>query len=182
MFSDYLDEASMEMDGVISSLKRDLATISTGRASPSLLDKVRVEVYGSNSPLSQVATVNAPDATTITIQVWDKGTVGAVEKAISDSGLGLTPMASGQLIRINIPKLSEERRKEFAKLAAKYGEDKKVAIRNYRHETLDKGKKLEGVSKDDIHNFEINVQKLTDDFNRKIDELVVEKERDIMNV
>jgi len=176
-------KTSEKMEATISALKNDLASISTGRATPKLLDTVKVEVYGSLMPLAQVATVSAPDATTVSIQVWDKSNVSAVEKAISNANLGFTPMVDGQLLRINVPSLTEERRKEFAKLAKKYGEDKKVSIRNARRETLDQIKKMESdFSKDEVHNFQNEVQKITDDFVKKIDEMVTQKEKDIITI
>jgi ribosome recycling factor len=176
-------KTSEKMDGTISALKNDLASISTGRATPKLLDTIKVEVYGSFMPLAQIATVSAPDATTICVQVWDKGNVSPVEKAISNANLGFNPMTDGQLIRINIPSLTEERRKEFTKLAKKYGEDKKISIRNARHDTLDQIKKMESdFSKDEIHNFQNEIQKITDDFVKKIDEMVAQKEKDIMTI
>lgn len=176
-------KASEKMDGTISALKNDLASISTGRATPKLLDTVKAEVYGSLMPLSQVATVSAPDAVTISVQVWDKGNVPAVEKGISNANLGLNPMVDGQLIRINVPKLSEERRTEFVKLAKKYGEDKKVSIRNARRDALDQIKKNEkDFSKDEVHDFQGDVQKLTDDYVKKIDDMAHQKEKDIMTI
>jgi len=179
----YKVKAEERMDATIVALQKDLASISTGRASPRLLDTVRVDVYGSLMPLSQVATVSTSDAVTILIQVWDKGNVSAVEKGIMNANLGFTPTADGQLIRINIPALSEERRKEFVKLAKKYGEDKKVSIRNTRRDILDIVKKIESAfSKDEVHNFQNDIQKLTDDYVKKIDEMVQKKEKDLMTI
>jgi ribosome recycling factor len=172
-----------KMEHTIEALKRDLGSISTGRASPKLLDTVKVEVYGSLMPLSQASTITTPDAVTISVQVWDKSNVPTVEKAIINANLGFTPMADGQLIRINIPKLSEERRKEFCKLAKKYGEDKKISIRNSRREALDNIKKIEDqFSKDEVHNFNEKIQKLTDEYVANIDNFVDTKEKDLMKV
>ena len=135
------------------------------------------------TPLSQAATVSAPDATTISVQVWDKGNVAAVEKGIINANLGFNPMTDGQLIRISVPKLSEERRKEFAKLAKKYGEDKKVSVRNARRDALDQVKKMEKeISKDEVHNIQEEIQKITDSYVKKIDDMVAQKEKDIMTI
>ncbi|MFC1658939.1 ribosome recycling factor [Pseudomonadota bacterium] len=170
-----------KMEHTIEALKKDLGSISTGRATPKLLDTVKVEVYGSVMPLSQVATITTPDATTISIQVWDKSTVQTVESAIINSNLGFNPMTDGQLLRINVPKLSEERRREFCKLAKKYGEDKKISIRNSRREALDNIKKIESeFSEDKVHDFQDKIQKLTDEYIGEIDNLINSKEKDIM--
>lgn len=160
-------------------------SISTGRATPNLLDNVKAEVYGSLMPLSQLATVSVSDSSTLSIQVWDKNNLRAVEKGIINSNLGFNPLVDGMVMRINIPKLSEERRKELGKLAKKYGEDKKVVVRNIRRDILDEFKRNEkeiGASKDQIHSFNDIVQKITDEFVAKIDELVSLKEKDIMKV
>jgi len=169
----------------MNSLKRDMDSISTGRATPNLLDPVKVEVYGSFMPLSQVASVSVPEATTLSIQVWDRENLRAVEKAIINSNLGFNPLVDGMTIRIMIPKLSEERRKEMVKLAKKYGEDKKVALRNVRRDVLDDFKKKEkelAASKDQIHSFNEIVQKITDEFIKKIDEVITAKEKELMKI
>jgi ribosome recycling factor len=179
------DKARKKMEDVMSFLKRDLDSISTGRATPALLDSVKVEAYGSFMPLSQVASVSVADASTIAVQAWDKAMVKLIEKGIINANLGFNPMTDGQLIRIIIPKLSEERRRDLVKLAKKYGEDKKVAVRNCRRDILDDFKKNEkeiGASKDQIHSFNDVVQKITDDFIKKIDDAVILKEKELMKV
>lgn len=181
MINDLTNKTKARMEDTMSSLKRDLDSISTGRANPTALDPIKAEVYGSFMPLSQVATVSVADSSTLSIQVWDKANVKNVEKAIINSNLGFNPMVDGQLIRIIFPKLSEERRKELGKLAKKYGEDKKVALRNIRRDILDEFKKHEkDLGKDQSHSFSEVVQKITDDFVKKIDELCVAKEKELM--
>lgn len=182
-----LDEISQKtrerMDDTMNSLQRDLDSISTGRANPAALDVVKAEVYGSLMPLNQLASVSTSDASTLTVQVWDKSNVKAVEKGIINSNLGFNPMVDGQLLRISIPKLSQERRIELSKLAKKYGEDKKVAIRNIRRDSNDELKKHEKeLGKDTIHGHSDVVQKITDEYIKKIDEEVVKKEKDLMTV
>lgn len=171
------------MDDTMNSLKRDMDSISTGRANPSLLDTIRVEVYGSFMPIGQVGSVSVPEATTLAIQVWDRENVKAVEKAIINANLGFNPMVDGMTLRISIPKLSEERRKDLVKLAKKYGEDKKIAVRNIRRDILDEFKKNEKeIGKDQAHSFNDIVQKITDEFVKKIDDAVAVKEKDLMKV
>lgn len=185
MINELADKTRKKMEETMQSLKRDMDSISTGRANPSLLDTVKVEVYGSFMPISQVGSVSVPEATTLAIQVWDRESVKAVEKAIINSNLGFNPMVDGMTIRIMVPKLSEERRKDLVKLAKKYGEDKKIAIRNVRRDALDDFKKREkelAASKDQIHSFGDIVQKITDEFIKKIDEVIAEKEKDLMKV
>lgn len=183
MINELTDKARNKMEDTMNSLKRDLGSISTGRATPNLLDTVRAEVYGALMPLSQVATVSVSDSSTLNIQVWDKSNVKAVEKGIVNSNLGFNPMIDGQLLRISIPKLSEERRRELSKLAKKYGEDKKVAIRNIRRDVLDDFKKHEKeLGKDVSHSFNEIIQKITDEFSLKIDKDVEIKEQEIMKV
>ena len=177
------DKARKKMDDNLGTLKRDFDSISTGRASPNLLDTVRVEVYGQFMPISQLANVSVPEATTLSIQVWDRENVRAVEKAITNSNLGFNPAVDGTLLRISIPKLSEERRRDLVKLAKKYGEDKKIALRNIRRDALDDFKKNEkelGASKDQVHGFTEIVQKITDEFVAKVDQMVEGKEKDLM--
>lgn len=185
MINELADKARKKMEDTTNSLKRDMDSISTGRANPSLLDTVKAEVYGSLMPLSQVATVSTADASTLSIQVWDRENVKAVEKGIINSNLGFNPLVDGTLIRITIPKLSEERRRDLVKLAKKYGEDKKIAIRNIRRDILDEFKRMEkelGASKDQIHSFSDIVQKITDEFVKKFDDIVSLKEKDLMKV
>lgn len=183
MITELSNKAREKMQGVISSLNRDLDSISTGRANPSLLDTVRAEVYGSLMPLSQLATISTPDATTLNIQVWDKSNVKAVEKGIINSNLGFSPVVDGMLLRISIPKLSGERRQELSKLAKKYGEDKKVIARNIRRDILDEFKKHEKeLGKDQSHAFSEIIQKITDEFVIKIDELISKKEKELTTI
>ena len=173
------------MEKTLDSLKADFGGLRAGRAHISLLDGIMVEAYGSMTPLSQVGTVSVPDARTLSISVWDRGLARAVEKAIMESDLGLNPASDGQLIRIPIPPLSEERRKELIKVAGKYSENNKVAIRNIRRDALDDIKKLKkdnAISEDDEKRFENEIQKLTDDSIKKIDEMMSQKEKDIMQV
>ncbi len=143
MINELADKTRKKMEDTMNSLKRDMDSISTGRATPSLLDPIKVEVYGNFSPISQVASISVPEATTLSIQVWDRENLRAVEKAIINANLGFNPMVDGMTIRIMIPKLSEERRKDMVKLAKKYGEDKKVAARNVRRDVLDDFKRRE---------------------------------------
>lgn len=185
MINQLSDKARKKMEETLNALKRDLDSISTGRANPNLLDAIRVEVYGQMMPISQLANISVPEATTLSIQVWDRESVKAVEKAILNSNLGFNPSTEGTLIRIAIPKLSEERRKDLVKLSKKYGEDKKIAIRNIRRDVLDDFKKQEkelGASKDQIHGFNDIVQKITDEFIVKIDHMIEAKEKDIMKI
>lgn len=174
-----------KMDKALSILNRDLNGLRTGRASVNLLDPVIVEAYGSKMPISQVGTVSTPDAKTIAVQVWDKEMVKSVEKAITDANLGLNPNSDGQLIRMNLPHLNEERRKELVKVAQQYGEKSKIAIRNIRRDGMDKLKSLENshdISEDEYHKLSDEVQKITDDFNLKIDNYVQVKEKEIITI
>lgn len=185
MLTELADKTRKKMEDTMQSLKRDMDSISTGRASPNLLDTVKVEVYGNFMPVAQVASISVTEATTLAIQVWDRDNLRAVEKAIINSNLGFNPLVDGMTIRIMIPKLSEERRKDMVKLAKKYGEDKKIAIRNVRRDVLDDFKKKEkelAASKDQIHSFNDIVQKITDEFIKKIDDVIVLKEKDLMKV
>lgn len=185
MINELADKTRKKMEDTMASLKRDMDSISTGRATPSLLDPVKVEVYGQFMPISQVASISVPEATTLSIQVWDRENLRAVEKAIINSNLGFNPMVDGMIIRIMIPKLSEERRKDMVKLAKKYGEDKKVAARNIRRDVLDDFKRREkeiAASKDQIHSFNDIVQKITDEFVKKIDDVIAAKEKELMKI
>lgn len=174
-----------KMEKALSVLDKECSGLRTGRASAHLLDPVVVEVYGSKMPLSQVGTIATPDAKTITVQVWDKEMVKTVEKAIADANLGVNPMSDGQLIRMNLPPISEERRKELVKLAHKYGENTKVALRNIRRDGMDALKKMEKdneISKDEHHQYSEEIQKLTDDFSKRIDSFIEAKEKEILTV
>ena len=180
-----INDIKRRMDGAIKSLQTELSGLRTGRASASLLEPVMVEAYGSSMPLNQVATVSVPEARLITVQVWDRGMSAAVEKAIQSAGLGLNPMSEGQLIRVPIPDLSQERRTELTKVAGKYAESAKVSVRNVRRDGMDALKKMEkdgDISQDEHKRFETDIQKATDQFVAKIDEMLVHKEKDIMQV
>lgn len=173
------------MEGAIAALDKDLKGLRTGRASASLLESVTVEVYGSKMPLDQVATVSVAEARLLNVQVWDQGNASAVEKAISNANLGLNPSASGASIRVPVPDLSEERRKEMTKIASQYGEKARVSVRNVRRDGMDALKKLEKdgeISKDEQHDHGEEVQKLTDLIVKNIDTDVAKKEKDIMEV
>ena len=184
-FNQVKSETKNKMEKTLDSLKTDFGGLRAGRAHVSLLDGIMVEAYGSMTPLSQVGTISVPDARTLSISVWDRGLSKAVEKAIMESDLGLNPASDGQLIRIPIPPLSEERRKELTKVAGKYAENNKVAIRNLRREALDEVKKMkkEGtISEDDEKRYENEIQKMTDESIKKIDEMYAQKEKDILQV
>lgn len=181
----FLKECRAKMDNTLAVLEHDLGGLRTGRASAALLDPVSVEAYGSRMPINQVATVAVADARTISVQVWDKSMVKAVEKGISDSGLGIVPMVDGQILRLNMPPLTQERRKEIVKLAYKYGESSKVSMRNVRRDFLDVVKKLEkdgDISKDDLHLYNDDVQKIMDEYAQTVDNKVKQKEQEIMTV
>lgn len=172
------------MDGALDTLKKEFAGLRAGRASTSMLDPVQVEVYGSKMPLAQVGTVGAPEPRLLTVQVWDMGNTKAVEKAIRESGLGLNPQAEGSLIRVPIPPVTEERRKELVKVSGQYTEAAKVSIRNIRKDGMDQAKKIkdDGGSEDDSKRASDDVQKLTDDYIKKVDALAADKEKEIMTV
>ncbi|MDC0348993.1 ribosome recycling factor [Alphaproteobacteria bacterium] len=185
MIADISDNLRKKMNTTIESLKKDFSGLRAGRASTSLLDNVMVEMYGSMMPLSQVGTVSAPESRMLSIQVWDKSAVKSVEKAIMEAGLGLNPVSDGQLIRLPLPDLSEERRKELVKIAGKYAEASKVSVRNIRREGMDSLKSLEkssDISEDDQRRGSEDVQKITDDHIKKVDELFSQKEQDIMSL
>ena len=173
------------MDKAISVLKEEFASLRTGRASASLLDQVHVEAYGSSMPLNQVAAVTVPEARMIMVNVWDRGMVVSVEKAIRASGLGLNPVVDGQNLRIPIPPLTEDRRKDLAKLAGKYAEQQRVAVRNIRRDANDDLKKAEKagvINQDELKRMEGEVQKITDQEIKRIDEALKTKEQEIMQV
>lgn len=173
------------MEKAISSLKKELAAIRAGRANPSLLDKIQVEYYGTATPLSQMANISTPDARSLSIQPWDKTVLADIEKAILKSDLGIIPTNDGNVIRLNIPMLTEERRKELSKLVKKDGEESKVAIRNIRRDANDELKKIEKdkeISEDDSHRIHDEIQKLTDKFIVEVDKIVETKVKEIMEV
>lgn len=172
------------MHGAVDAMKHDLGGLRTGRASTALLDPVQVGVYGSNMPLNQVATVSVPEARMITVQVWDRSNVGPVEKAIRSAGLGLNPVTDGQMIRLPIPELTEERRKELAKLVGQYAEKARIAVRNVRRDGMDglkQAEKKHDISEDERKRLETEVQKLTDDTIKEIDDAASTKEKEILN-
>jgi ribosome recycling factor len=180
------DKADVErrMKGAVESFRSDLGGLRTGRANTTLLDPVVVEVYGSNMPLNQVATVSAPEPRMLTVQVWDRSNVTPVEKAIRSAGLGLNPITDGQMLRLPIPDLTEERRKELAKLAGQYAEKAKIAIRNVRRDANDSLKTDENkkvISEDDRKRLETEVQKMTDEMVKAVDDAAANKEKEILS-
>lgn len=184
-FNNIKADATERMDKTIEMLRGDFGGLRAGRAHASLLDNIMVEAYGSPTPIAQVGTISVPDARTLSVSVWDRGLAKAVEKALRESDLGLNPVSDGQLIRIPIPPLSEERRKELVKVAGKYAEQTKIAIRNIRRDALDEIKKLKKdnlISEDDEKRYGNDVQKLTDDAIKKIDDMLSQKEKDILQV
>lgn len=183
--NDLKKDIKRRMDSAIEVLKKEFSGLRTGRASANLLDPVMVDAYGSHMPLSQVGNVNVPESRMLVVQVWDKSMVKATEKAIRDAGLGLNPQADGQVIRIPIPPLSQERRNELTKVAAKYAEQAKVSVRNVRRDGMDALKKMEKdghISQDDHRHQEKEIQHFTDDAIKKIDETLAHKEKEIMQV
>ncbi|UKK85719.1 ribosome recycling factor [Sphingopyxis sp. BSN-002] len=179
------DKADLErrMHGAVESLKSDLAGLRTGRAHTALLDPVTVEVYGSHMPLNQVASVSAPEPRMLSVQVWDKSNVGPVDKAIRSAGLGLNPIVDGQTLRLPIPEMTQERRKELSKLAGQYAEKARVAVRNVRRDGMDNLKQDENkkeISEDDRKRSETEVQKLTDSTIAEIDAAATAKEKEIL--
>ncbi|MFI3241282.1 MAG: ribosome recycling factor [Alphaproteobacteria bacterium] len=184
-FNTIKNDLKTRMDKTLDSLNNEFGGLRAGRAHVSLLDGIQVESYGSMTPLSGVASVSVLDARCLSVNVWDRSLAKAVEKAIMESDLGLNPMSDGQLIRVPIPPLSEERRKELTKVASKYAEANKVALRNIRRDGMDAIKKLKKdgeISEDDEKRFETEVQKLTDDAVKKVDEALAQKEKDILSV
>ena len=180
-----IDKSDLQrrMNGAIEALKHDLSGLRTGRASIALLDTIHVEVYGANMPLNQVATVSVPEARMLSVQVWDRSNVQPVEKAIRSAGLGLNPITDGQVIRLPIPELTEERRKELAKLVGQYAEKAKIAVRNVRRdgmEHLKADEKKHQISEDERKRLETEVQKLTDDTIKEIDVAAEAKEKEIL--
>lgn len=173
------------MQGTLATLKHELGGLRTGRASASLVEPVRVEAYGQSMPLNQVATISVPESRMLAVQVWDKAMVNAVDRAIRDANLGLSPTVEGQVLRIRIPELNEQRRKEMAKVAHKYAEEARVAVRHVRRDGLDMLKKLlkdKSISEDDEKRHEGEVQKVTDQFVGEVDQALAQKETEIMQV
>jgi len=180
-----LDDLKIRMEGAMNVLDNELKGLRTGRASVHLLDPVFVEAYGNKMPIAQLGTVSAPDARTVTVQVWDVTMVKTVEKAIADANLGINTATDGNIIRLPIPLLNEERRKELAKLAHKYGENTKISMRNVRRDGMESVKKMEKdghVSEDELHDLNDEIQKLTDNFVSKVDVHIKTKESEILSV
>jgi ribosome recycling factor len=180
-----LADVKRRMQGAINAFKNDLASLRTGRASPNLLDPIQIDAYGSMMPISQVATVSVPEPRLLSVQVWDRGMVSAVEKAIRESDLGLNPQTEGQVIRLRIPEMNEQRRKEMVKVAHKYSEEARIAVRHVRRDGLDLLKKLEkdsAISEDDGKRHADQVQKATDQYVAEVETLLVAKEKEIMHV
>jgi ribosome recycling factor len=180
-----LDDLSRRMNGALEALRHEFAGLRTGRASAGLLEPIVVDVYGAQMPLNQVGTIAVPEARMLTVQVWDKTAVSSVEKAIRASGLGLNPAVDGQLLRIPIPELTAERRIEMAKIAHKYAEQGRIAVRNVRRDGMENLKKMEKegeLSEDDLHLWGDEVQELTDQIIAKIDEILATKDEEIKQV
>ncbi|MBY5988695.1 ribosome recycling factor [Roseovarius atlanticus] len=181
-----LDTKDLErrMDGAMTSLRTEFASLRTGRASASMLEPVMVDAYGAMTPINQVGTVNVPEPRMVTINVWDKGLVNKVEKAIRESGLGINPQMNGTIIMLPIPELNEERRKELTKVAAQYAENARVAIRNVRRDGMDQIKKAkaDGISEDDQKFWETEVQEMTNLHIKSVDEALEAKQAEIMQV
>ena len=180
-----LSSYAQRMDKAVQALKEEFASLRTGRASANLLDQVHVDAYGSQMPLNQVGSISVPEPRSISVSVWDKGLVVSVEKAIRNAGLGLNPVVEGQNLRIPIPPLTEERRRELAKVAGKYAEQQKIAIRNVRRDAMDDLKKAEKdnvIPQDEHRRMDVEVQKLTDEAVKRVDEALKTKEQEIMQV
>jgi ribosome recycling factor len=180
-----MSDVKRRMTGALDTLRKELGGLRTGRASANLLDPVTVEAYGQKMPLAQVGTVSVPEARLITVTVWDKGQVKAVEKAIRDAGLGLNPMSDGTLIRVPLPDLTQDRRQELVKVAGKYAEHARVSVRNVRRDGMDLLKTLEKkheISQDEHRKYQDEVQALTDSNIKKIDETLATKEKEILQV
>jgi ribosome recycling factor len=177
-----LKDALGAMDKDLAHVKHEFSSVRSGKASPNMLDTVRVEAYGQMMQLNQVATVNAPEPRVLIVTPFDKGQIKVIEKAIRDAGLGLEPSAQGAIIRVPLPQMNEQRRKELVKVVHKYAEDGRVAVRHARTHAREGLKKLNGVSEDDVKHAEKDLQKVHDDFIHKIDELIKAKEAEIMEV
>lgn len=185
MIKDIIKDSEEKMKKVIEITKKEFMSIRTGKASPALLDRINVDYYGTPTPVNQLANISSPEPRLITIQAWDKSALGEIEKAIMKSDLGITPTNDGNLIRLAIPPLTEDRRKELAKSIKKEGEEKKVAIRNIRRDANEHIKKLEKdgeISSDDNKKAQDDIQKLTDKYIKEVDQVVANKEKEIMEV
>jgi ribosome recycling factor len=185
MSSASIADAEARMKKTIEAVGQQLASVRTGKATPSLLESLKVDYYGSMTPIAQVASISAPEARLLVVQPWDKTAVPEVVKSIQTSDLGLNPQVEGQIIRIPIPPLSEERRKDLVKLVKKYGEEGKIALRNIRRDANDELKKAEkakDISEDQMHDGLDDVQKLVDDYSKKIDDMTSRREREVLQV
>jgi ribosome recycling factor len=183
MKDEILSDLRDKMDNSIEALKKEFVRLRTGRATPALLDGIKVNCYESQMPIDQVASISVPESRLITIKPWDQSVIKEIEKSILKSELGLTPMNDGKIIRINIPPLTEERRKELAKMAKKMAEEAKIAVRNHRRDANDIFKDLKNdkeISEDEMHSAQEEVQKITDDYITKIDKVTSEKEKEIL--
>ncbi len=180
-----LSEVESQMQKTVEATQKSFNSIRTGRANASVLDRVMIDYYGSPTPIKALATINTPDSSTVMIQPFDKNSLSQIEKAISQSDVGLTPNNDGQVIRLNVPPLTSERRKEFVKTAGKLAEDGRVALRNIRRDGVDSVKKQEKakeISEDESKDLQVQIQKLTDKYAGKIDELLAAKEKDILTI
>ena len=180
-----MEEITKKMNASLVHFEKELNSLRTSRASPSMLDNIIIQAYGSNTPINQLGNISIPDSSTITIQVWDNSLVKQIEAAITDSNLGINPQIDGQLIRLPIPKLSEERRKEITKIASEYAENAKIAIRNIRRDYIEinkKEKKENNYSEDDLKRIINNIQKETDENIKKIENILENKRNDILKV
>ena len=185
MLEEVLANTKSHMDQAIEHLQHDLGGIRTGKANPALLDSIKVDYYGQKVPLKQVASIAVPDARLLTVQPWDKNVIGDIEKAIFASELGLNPQNDGTIIRLPIPQLTEERRKDLVKVVKRFGEDTKVSLRNIRRDANDDIKKLEKkheIGEDEMHTNQDEIQKLTDKFVAKVDEVIAAKEKEILEL
>ena len=180
----YMDEAKEQMQNAIAHLENELAKIRAGKANPKILNDVLVDYYGSPTPLSQVANITAPDPRTIAVQPWEKSMLAPIQKAIMNANLGFNPDNNGEIVRINVPPLTEERRKELVKQSKGIGETAKVSVRNARRDAIDTFKKMvkDGLPEDAAKDAEAEVQKITDIYNKKVDEILAQKEKDIMTI
>ncbi|MEM7506015.1 MAG: ribosome recycling factor [Pseudomonadota bacterium] len=179
-----VDDLERRMDGALNALRGEFASLRTGRASASMLDPITVEAYGQVTPINQVGTINVPEPRMVTLNVWDKGLVGAVDKAIRQSGLGINPVVDGTILRLPIPELNEERRRDLSKVAGQYAENAKIAVRNVRRDGMDQIKKAkaDGMSEDDQKIWSDEIQELTDGYIKKVDEALETKQSEIMEI
>ncbi|MGC8868265.1 MAG: ribosome recycling factor [Sulfurihydrogenibium sp.] len=184
MIEEYLKEAEKRMKGAVSKFKEELSGIRTGRASTGLVENIKVEYYGSEIPLKQIATISTPEPSQILIQTWDKGAVKSIEKALIEANLGANPQTEGNIIRLNLPPMTEERRKEVVKLVHKFAEEARVAVRNIRRDEKENIEKLkkEGFSEDDVKKALDKLQKLTDKYIGEINQLTEAKEKEILSI